>query len=371
MLPPLPSETEILAWADRLYASVAQEVSLSSMEDTERVLEAYRRVVRRHPRSERGRRGFARALFRLGRYEAAASAYRRLSMPGREGALATRYAGLVARIVDGLPAGRYVDHLYPLSMGRWAAITSNRRTNAYGLSLSYGVDLRVFADASGDLVLQGEPQELSIPDEAVLESSFFRTHRTPGWVTVRTRRIGGDWSPNDVHVFRIEPNQLRLIQEFHSSGETRVRARRGAPMVAVTPTWKVWWTDAYEWTGRGYRLANERNFDLPSRLDGKGERRDTLGDWLTWAALVTKRQDREESIRAWKEAERYAILAQRGEFDGEEERFGKSAVVLRQIRHRLAWLRRDDWNHALLYRPYDWDVQVPPFKLGAAQPVAR
>lgn len=370
LLPP-PLELETQLWADRLYANVVQSSSLGPMEDAERALEAYRGVLLRHPRSERARRGFARVLFRLGRYEASASEYRRMKHPGLEGMKAARYADMVGRIVNELPAGRYVDHLYPLPAGRWAAITSQRKTNDNGLSLSYGVDLRVLKETRWGMVLKGQPYSLSIPEEAVLESSFFRTNKTPGWLTVQTRRIGGDWTPNEVYVFRIEPRRLQLIQEFYSSGETVVRAQDGNPVVAVTPTWKVWWTDAYEWSGTGFRLANERHLDLPSRLVGQNERRQMLGDWLTWAALVTKQRDRNQSIRAWKMAERYALLAQRGEYDGEEERFGKSHEVLRQIRRRIQWIRRDEWNHALLYRPYDWDVQVPPFKLGAAQPRQR
>ncbi|MEZ0327120.1 MAG: hypothetical protein ACAH95_14565 [Fimbriimonas sp.] len=101
---------------------------------------------------------------------------------------------------------------------------------------------------------------------------------------------------------------------------------------------------------------------------------DYYPSWVTKASLLCIAKRYEEAKRVLKEAKRMALLSLEGRRDKRGYRlypdygfYGDTSDNLKEIRQRLSWLRRREYNHALLYRPYDFDLQVPPYRLGAAR----
>jgi hypothetical protein len=63
-------------------------------------------------------------------------------------------------------------------------------------------------------------------------------------------------------------------------------------------------------------------------------------------------------------------LAPRGKWDDYRDygMYGDTYENLKEIEQRIRWVKAGDYDHALLYRPYDFDLQVPPYRLGVAGP---
>ena len=142
--------------------------------------------------------------------------------------------------------------------------------------------------------------------------------------------------------------------------------------VVFTPTYKVYWPDVYEWTPHEFVLADTRfrhvfqisasylrgygpfsyvGFSRQAAVDGiQGRYELALGEWKR-AANLCKR----------------ALSAAHGSRYYDSGYDGTTAENLKDIRKRIRWLERGEYNHWLLYRPYDFDLQVPPYKLGNAK----
>ncbi|MGV3618543.1 MAG: hypothetical protein ACO1SV_24745 [Fimbriimonas sp.] len=146
--------------------------------------------------------------------------------------------------------------------------------------------------------------------------------------------------------------------------------------ISVEPTYKVYWKDVYEWSGGKLRFANRHHPGLYEAGARPWKGQDTeYTEWMWCAAVLTIQRKRGAALRAWQEAERCARGSLREQAAGryrEESKFpdygmyGDTRENLGQIRQRITWLRHGDWNHRLLYRPYDAGLQVPPYQLGKA-----
>jgi hypothetical protein len=158
-------------------------------------------------------------------------------------------------------------------------------------------------------------------------------------------------------------------------GGIHPRQRGEGAVVTVTTTFKVWWQDVYEWRNGRFVFANERHPELYSRSDFEWTNKDCDAYYPLWmqrAAKLDVLGDFDKGLATWCRAkvacENYIRY---GALPNSEYRdfgyYGDSRVNLGEIRERIRWIVEGDHGHKLLYRPYDFDLQVPPYRLGRAE----
>ncbi len=375
-----PSASAALAWADRLYHAVAPlpedvpEIAIPT------ALRAYQRVERRYGVSPRTRKGIGDCLMLMGRYGEASRTYRK----GRWTAQAQSRADL-AQWCKSVSGGRTVQQIEPVlgSRGRWIVLfTENKpllwpqRQPWYGLRLR---EVRRF---------RGVPRfiggEIALPDgDAKFGGSLHgalytmrANRRSDPQVLLYQGYSAADCSPSTQSFYRVRADGIHFVHRFRSVGDVRIVPAdlSHGVRILVQRTYKVWWTDVYEWDGTRFAFDNRRSPELCpsvpwSLADHDG--RDYYPGWLKYAAWLMIHGRRLAATVAYREAERRCAYFERhgqtmGGWNSDPEYIGTRRVVLKEIRQRLRWLQRGDYSHALLYRPYDFDIQVPPYKLGTA-----
>jgi hypothetical protein len=95
------------------------------------------------------------------------------------------------------------------------------------------------------------------------------------------------------------------------------------------------------------------------------------GDLMTRAALEMVRGNTRAALAEWRNAERacLGVIHPKGNAASryaDYGYYGKPKENLKEIRQRIQWIEKGELNHVLLYRPYDFDYELPPYKLGNA-----
>lgn len=186
---------------------------------------------------------------------------------------------------------------------------------------------------------------------------------------VQTFYPGGSVSPNDVYIVEASRRRLAVRPPLRSLYDTHILPDRAGAWIAVMPTPKMPWADAYRFrNGRiSFALSRPRDLTWRSYEGPVADDRMNYASWMNYAATLTVQGHRKAAAEAWQAAERCARGAVRegpaGRYDAPEMQ-GDVRQNLREIRQRLAWIRRNEWGHWLLYRPYGWGLQVPPYRLG-------
>jgi hypothetical protein len=185
-------------------------------------------------------------------------------------------------------------------------------------------------------------------------------------------------APTSDSMFLLRGDRLRKMVVFHAIYGTEIYppSRKRALTIVNASTWKIQWSDVYVWTPRGFQL---RTYDFPDwysvakqRRELETERADlhsnpVLNDWgrlypeYVWLATVLDiHRHFGGALPVWREAER---RCRRAVTAGTPPFVGDPKINLLEIRQRIRWISHHDYNHWLLYRPYDWNLQIPPWTL--------
>lgn len=368
-----------LAWADRLYHSVAPLPHDAPGFAIHEALEAYRQVERRYP-SRAAREGIANCLSFGGDYRDAERTYERLAKR-RE----ARQRAEVAEKIAPLVQDRKVLQVEPVpgTGNRWIAVAAHIEANdgAYGNGWSARplshLTLAQYRIQDGRARRIGGEQSIQKDDFDLTSVHLYMIRLTPQGAPVAVAYAGfgaADCVPNGQWIFRIRPDGLHLMRRFFGLYPTEIypaNSRSGLTL-AVTPTFKVWWTDAYEWRSHGFAFANRRHpalfrMWLAERVKSYG--RLYYPTWMNVGALSGIHWRWKDALKAWKRAEKYCRLCVRdaGEAYRDFGFYGDPYENLKEIRRRIRWIRSGDLNHMLLYRPCDFDLEVPPYELGKSR----
>lgn len=374
MMPPSdPSAIAALAWADRLYTPLIRESDESAGACVEEALEAYRAVSRRYPSEGRAHRGAARCLFRLGKYQASVNEYRASQCAPAELATAIDFALAANRIQKGLPSGHQVRYLVRRSRSGWIALTARvKAEDDYFVTFTHP-ELRPYRSVRQSFVPTAKPVPIPISRDDCRRLYVFAPYALSRHFFVQTGYSGGTVSPNEVYIVGMRGRRLVLKRPLRSLYGTHILTYPGGAWVAVMRTVRMQWADVYRLQGGRISFSISRPPDIYWRPDGHPVAEDRLnyGAWMRYAATLTVQRRRKAAAEAWREAERCAHGAIREESAGRyfaPEMYGDVRENLREIRRRLAWIRRNEWGHWLLYRPYGWGLQVPPYRLGKVDP---
>lgn len=310
------------------------------------------------PSEGRAHLGEARRLFRTGRYAASVAEYRQASGPKLEMASAIAFAQAASRIGREVGREQSVLHLVRLGRKRWAAVTGLRSSGETPLPSFYG-EIRVgLYRIEGPRVVP-EGRAISLDQESTGVTTdvevFAPVALRPAFVVRSSSGLRSD-IPSAIHVVRAAKGGPKLVGTLQGSYGTRVWMKGDRLCAAVNPVYKVIWSDVYEWTRGGFRLANPRHRDFYTSAVTVPRGGD-YGEWANYASTLTIQRRRPEAIRAWREALRCGIGSRKGGRFSYFGNYGDLDVNLRQIRQRIAWLQRGDWDHWLLYRPLPSDVQ--------------
>lgn len=372
-----PDPHKALAWANRLYAPIDGRSCEIAGQKAKEALEAYRAVARRYPGERKAHVGAARCLFRLGRYRAAVAEYREGNGPDSERRKAETFARIAALVQNDLYPGNTVEHLVRRSSDEWIAITANTAVSEDDDEPFEDVCLRSFRERAGSLSPSGEPIPIRTDSRLCRDLDVFAPSWMPGRFFLQPGYSAASCLPNSVLYIDARKPRIEVSPPLNSLATTRIWMEKGDTWIIVTPTYKVWWSDVYRLSEGRITFATHRRPDLYRGWEKMptGYNRFAYHAWMRYAALLTIQRRRPEAIAAWQEAARCAEGAVRDQAKGlvgERTRYpdygmyGQARENLREIRQRIAWLRRGDWNHWLLYRPYDWGLQVPPRRLGKA-----
>jgi hypothetical protein len=389
-----------LHWANRKYAELcASSLTVSGMAADE-VRSAFDEVAQQHGPTWQTSMGIARCLGKAGRYELAESVYSqldsRLTPVGerREARLKARWAVALA---NAAPRGFRLRGLSRIPgkakgwcVAAWAKpdrrLETNVRESEFSCAQATRVQLFRVSPSSGRIISVGD---LVSPDlhgwdmirEVSVRGVMLDGRATPA-VLFDIHFLGGDSAPCVLIAYRVVKDRLVKVQSFWGKDWTKVlQPSPGGPVViGCTPTWKVWWTDYYEYAPAGFRLDNRkyaRFYPMPTSPDADDRR--SYQPYLWNACLSAVHGDKKGALSYLRTAER--VCERTVYYDkhpsarptwfnpGDYHEFGfygDATENLKQIRQRMAWVRKGDLNHMLLYRPYDWDLQVPPYRLGKA-----
>ncbi len=369
----LPANVDsALAWADRLYADVSPLPRGNPAGAIRDAADAYRQVLDRYPTS-RANVGLGNCLMLLGRYREAAKVF------GPSSSVATSRQR-IAESCRKIAKSRLVLQVEPASgqPGRWLVLFGKRTDSSLPNDTpEYGdIALALVAVRNGKAVILGGETPMAKGDEdevrrATLYVTSLEAHRLPV-ALVYVAHFGADNDHNEQKILAIRRNSLKPIKELRGMDEAEYfPPSPGHGLCAVvTATWKIWWHDVYEWRGGHFVFANRWHPEV-YRLSKIDVGSDSYVQHMTDAAELTIQGRIKEALNAWKRAER---TCQMSIWYGQESfsRFwdagfyGGTRDNLREIRRRIRWLQKGQLNHPLLYRPYDFDLQVPPYRLGSA-----
>jgi hypothetical protein len=309
----------------------------------------------------------------MGRYRAAADAYRRVQAVPEERATALHFAWVAERIEGTLPKGTRLWSLVRISRHEWFGALGRPVTDEFSTQVA-SLQIVRFTERAGEVV--SGPSVALVPTlDVVRDVSLYAPPALRPRVVVQTTGMAANCLPNELAVLTPRGTRFGVSRPFKSIYATRAWVERGRLVVSVVPTYKVWWPDVYEWHDGRFIFANRRHPEVyrNEKHPARGER--FYAYWMQYAAALTIRRNRPAALAAWREAERCAAASLRMQGKGiPSDRlrypdygvYGDTAANLSEIRRRIRWLRRADLHHPLLYRPYDWGLQVPPYQLGNA-----
>ena len=373
-----------LAWADRLYAKCEPFARIDSpgfyLGET---LDAYRQVAAVYGERSELRLRKAACLISMGDYKSAA-----IEAPPNSKELQTamrrRDIGLQVANVVGQPALQVEP--VPGSNNQFLVL-SGKKTRSPESPSDWApaqitkVKLSLIRSVGTVRILSTKTFPDHDEELPVRWTELYCTRLQEGGsaaVSVHLDYPAGDSDPSEDDLFRVSSHRLTRFARFHSLYGTEIRPPIPGHALTVInfSTWKIDWPDAYEWTGNGFRLSNAEHPELYSitklleRIkrdiayiteDGEHGSWPLYPDYEFLAATLDVHRQFGRALAAWKRAESLCRRAIRNGLT--EGHMGKAPINLLEIRQRIRWLRHREYGHLLLYRPYDWNLQIPPRNL--------
>ena len=377
-------ERTSVRWADRLSGKCDAGNFMFRFNCLD-AAEAYEGILSKYPRSKRAQLGLARCRVGLGEYKGAVSAYRSAGNLASGAELADARAKLALKLVLDKKLARPIQTLQLEHVanhkGLWYALVCEQHggwdsNHQYEPPWKNHLRVEVVREGTSDVEVLDEVQLKDASDELPREASIKSvlldgTNRQA--VLFLRMYSSGDSDPNKLEALEWKGKRLRSVGYFFSHGGIKTFAGRdGRLVVADAATWKVSWTDYYEWSSGAFRFANQRHVATNESYDEP----DYYPATLRLAAIEANRGHFVKAakfLRLARDQCKKAIAYERGNL--KYERFRSYAFnglsseeSLKQINRRLRWIHAGDYNHWLLYRPYDLDLQVPPYRLGNAYP---
>lgn len=369
--------SQAVAWADRLLAASTHDPSELYI-----ALDAYRQVAKRFPHNRAAWFGQGKSLEMSGCYGEASECFRKASRPAAAHDAGTRLR-LAAALDKRFAPATAIQIEHAPARGEWIVLLA-RRTFGNGKS---DVDYKPTTFTAPKVALVkwargGDPAVLALvsihaPDGAfgcwllVTDLEWRSKPAAIVWVD----NGGADHDSNAQYVVGLEPGKLRFIRDLYGDMTNRLEpaTRHHGLRIVTVATFKVWWPDVYEWAKGAFRFANRANAALyrevegPARIRDKNDRRH-YWPWMTYAARLDIEGRFTEAKQAWRRAAALCRRVIEGD-DFDIGYFGSAKDNLRDIQRRLRWLAKGEYGHWLLYRAYDFDLQLPPYRLGNARPV--
>lgn len=306
---------------------------------------------------------------RLGRYAAACEAY---PSDRRE---AARDRLKIAQKCLALGGGRTVLQVEPIpgTKSSWIALFAKEGPNDPFLKIpKTDFKLGIFAFKGDHLI--AETRSVGLPDiDVAWHGSMFLT-RLQGFLAVIVTRgfPAANCAPSEQRVLLIKHGQFHTMAAFKSVGEVRLIPATGRHgfRILTTPTYKIWWPDVYEWANGSFVFANARSPDLFVKEPLADYELNYYPAWLRRASILMIQGETTSALRCLIHAR---LLCKKAVFYSKRKVLtsyrtywfdGDDRLALNEINQRIGWLRQHDYNHALLYRPYDDDLQIAPYRLG-------
>ncbi len=363
-----------LAWADRLYRE-APAIS-ASLDPWYNAYSAYQQVEKRYGSSGEVTRRLATCCLRIGDFEQADQ---------RASQLANRTDPLVAEVRSKLelktrfqkliPAKEQVIDFVRVGGDRWAVLSGEQDMEMVGVFFRklYGPMVLRSVDARTAHV----SPKIDLPDAAYSGHLYlWRDLKGTATVIAGYSTPAADCSPGVFQFYRVGSGRPRNLATLNAVYDINGYPAGRVLAVSVGVIYKKDWTDFYEWDGQRLRFANDRHPGKPEELDwfrSRGYTREDRSDYSLWLELAAKQciwkrwSAANKSLREAERNCRLSLLEQARGVDrfspgGHHEfgYYGDTATNLRLIRQRLRWLASGDYNHRLLYRPFDGDFQDRP-----------
>lgn len=360
---------QALAWADRLYQAaypLPQEAPAFQVRDA---LEAYQQVEHRFGPSVRSANGIGNCLMLLGRYDLAAYTY----PPGTKQDEARLRLWVAQKCQDQSSKRKVLQvERVPGTKLRWIVLQALPRAGSIDdWNPLHQVGIRQ-VQIDGDRV-RFWGQEIRPPSFSNLgdcrDVSLYIWSLGPNRLiaNIYQNYFAANCNPTTLCLVHILDGKLEPFQNFKSTSGIKFippQSEHGFRVV-ITPTYKVYWTDVYEWNGKEFCFANRQNPKLfPAEIFPKSK--DGYEGWMWVGAEAGIHGRWVTALKAWRKAE-VAIRSKARAFSRYDWDWnGHPVENLKEIRQRIRWITHRDYNHMLLYRPYDWDLQVPPYGLGKA-----
>ncbi len=385
--PPPDPYHQAIAWADRLYSRVV-DIPSESWWNSNASMEAYLAIEKRFGLRPEVRIGEGRCLVIRGQYANAVKVFG--STVPRERDEAARASRAIDALRMQVPKDVDVYQVVQISGVGWVGLCAQTIKKAPYKFESYG-------EESPDGFRQAEIRVLGRPtifrphmwDNT--DPDFFRGRLLSMPLSKSESGVVMVWGyeamtgAQQADVFEVTGNSLKHKQRFFGIyGVTAETEPNGHMLIGTCVTFKVSWNDFYEWRDGKFVFASPRyrsKFATGLHAWRENILKEDAGRYSWWAsyaatcgilgkwpeaksgwerALVCCRgclREEAKNIGNWDEGRRYRDWGF----------VGDSVENLKEIRQRLRWIARKEYDHPLLYRPLDFDYQVSPYRLGKAE----
>ncbi len=365
-----------LAWADRLYRE-APEMS-ANLDPWYHAYGAYRQVEKVYGASEEISKRLATCCLRIGDLARVNQFVSKLT---------NQADPLIAQLKEKLtwkdlfqkrlPKEEHLLDLIRLDSGRMVVLSGTQGSGnewegfykkVYNALFIRSLDLRV-----GRRLPPPFPVHLQV--DAAFFGHLYRWKDPSGEETILVAYEGTamNCEPGTFQLFRDDAGNLKHLRTLYAIYGIKGFATAGSLAIKIGEVYKRNWADFYDWDGQHLQFANDRHPGgfrslnwFKSLAYGREERRDYC-NWLEQAAMQCIWKRWNSAAMSLRQAERVCRLAlserARGVDSGGHHdfgHFGDTATNLKLIRQRLRWLAHRDYNHRLLYRPFDGDFQDRP-----------
>ncbi len=188
--------------------------------------------------------------------------------------------------------------------------------------------------------------------------------------------------PSCFKLYELASGRLKKVGKLDAVYSLKAWPQRDKLVLLDQLVYKIGWIDMYEWNGIQMAFANSKHPRIYNGFNWKGSpfamgRERTRLDYTNWLDVSARAacQGRWKDCKVLlQRAERVCKICIQEQVKGRDpyekgahpdyQFHGDTTANLREIRRRLRWLASKDYDHALLYRPLDFDLQIPPYKLG-------
>ncbi len=351
-------ETEGEQWVRAMFSDAKQQNLGYEAWRLEEAVHSAEWVLLNQPNSRQTKNLLALGYQELGRFMEASKVYAALRSHDSTARLCQRQLQLSTEINQSLPEDRRVLQICQLNTVSWAVLTGRFRKGDELGDDDLDFEICQYDARPGNKLKNQSTLRLSDSDVFHSRATLLR-HQLDGkagaGLVIEIAHGAANGAPTRIICLRWNGNKFQTVGEFDSAlGPTfRVCPKSGELLFGMNAVRKLYWTDWIERLDHRWVFANPRHPELFPRPTLYLQQ-DDARVWLELGAWHAIHREWDHAIIDLRIAEWWLKKDNSREDDDERHYWSPTETTedtLPDVRVKLRWLRKQDYNHWRLYRP--------------------